>query len=400
MQEASIHIIAAIFWICIGIILYGYAIYPLLLWICYTLKNFTRKPLYAADTTLPSVTILIAAYNEAACIVDKIRNCYAIDYPHHLLKIWVVADGSTDETVELVARFSDVQLFYQSERKGKLAALQRVIGGITTDCIVFSDANAMLNKACLRAMAVVWKDPTVGAIAGEKRVINAHNKVSGESAYWRYESLIKKWEGSLYSVTGGAGELLAIRSNLFQPVDVQMISDDLLISWNIIAQGYRMEYVADAYSEETEATGFRAAIDRRVRVAAGSVQAMLHLCITGSGYKWNVIFWWELLSHRMLRTLIIPYCLIILLPFSYLLIDQSALYVLFLGMQVFSWLAAIVYWFLSANLHRQLWIILPAFFIWVHIAMIVGAIRLIRGRQTVIWNTYSRRNKPMWDENE
>jgi len=387
MHSDILNFITIFFWICIAIILYGYVVYPLLLWMIHTLQFNKRKLQNISDSALPSVTILIAAYDEAACITEKIKNCYAIDYPEHLLKIWVVADGSTDDTVEMVARFPRVQLFYEPERKGKIAAIQRVIAAITTDCIVFSDANAMLNKGCLRAMAVVWQDHSVGAIAGEKRVVNAQNEISGESAYWRYESLIKKWEGSIYSVTGGAGELFAIRKKLFQYVDAHMISDDLLISWKVIAQGYRMEYVADAYSEETDLIGFRAAFDRRVRVAAGSVQAMIHL-YKGGGYRWKLIFWWELISHRLLRTLIIPYCLIALLPLNFLILAQSDLYLYFFGMQIFSWLAAIVYWFFSATLQRHAWITLPAFFIWVHVAMVLGAMRLIRGKQSVIWKTY------------
>ncbi|MBU3743775.1 MAG: hypothetical protein FGM61_04400, partial [Sediminibacterium sp.] len=265
--------------------------------------------------------------------------------------------------------------------------------------IVFSDANAMLNSGCLRAMAVVWQDTSVGAIAGEKRVLNAQNEVSGESAYWRYESLIKKWEGSLYSVTGGAGEIFAIRKKLFQPIHEQMISDDLLISWKIIAQGYRMEYVADAYSEETALIDFRAAFDRRVRVAAGSVQAMMHVC-WGGGYTWSKIFWWELISHRLLRTLIIPYCLIALLPFNFLLIAQSKFYFFVWVAQLCCWAVAAGYWFFSATLQKRAWIALPAFFIWVHIGMVLGAIRLLQGRQSVIWKTYSRQKTRVTEENE
>ncbi|MEI8111828.1 MAG: glycosyltransferase family 2 protein [Chitinophagia bacterium] len=392
MNEASLHITAIIFWICFGIMLYGYAVYPLLLWILQNLKyNFLKSP-SPVDKTLPSVTILIAAYNESACIVDKIHNSYAIDYPQHLLHIWVVADGSTDETVELVKRFPGVQIFYEVERKGKLAALQRVMGAISTDCIVFSDANAMLNRECLRALAVVWQDQMVGAIAGEKRVANAQNSTSGESAYWRYESLIKKWEGRLYSVTGGAGELFAIRTNLFRPIDEQMISDDLLISWSIIAQGYKIAYVADAFSEETADTDFRSTIDRRVRVSSGSVQAMMHLF--KEGYQWSPIFWWELISHRLLRTLIIPYCLIFLFPLNYLLLSQSEIYLYFFFIQLFCWFAAIGYWFFSDAFQSYLWIKIPAFYIWVHIAMILGAWRLIRGKQSVLWKTYSRHKRP------
>jgi cellulose synthase/poly-beta-1,6-N-acetylglucosamine synthase-like glycosyltransferase len=183
-----------------------------------------------AEEKLPGITLLVAAYNEADCLAAKIQNALQIDYPKELLEIWIVTDGSTDNSPSIVRQFPRVQLFHQPERQGKIQAIQRVIGSVQTELVVFSDANALLNKGCLRAIATAFTDPLVGAVAGEKRVVDAQNAVTGESMYWMYESMVKKWEGGVYSVTGSAGEIFAIRKNLYQTVSANTLSDDLAIS--------------------------------------------------------------------------------------------------------------------------------------------------------------------------
>jgi len=285
-----------LFWIAIGIVVYTYAIYPCILWCWCLLAHKRKKSSEIALENLPRITLLVAAYNEADCLAAKIQNALQIDYPEALLEIWIVTDGSNDNSMLIVGQFPRVQLFHQPERKGKIQAIQRVIGSVQTELVVFSDANALLNRGCLRAIAMAFTDPLVGAVAGEKRVVDAQDAVTGESMYWMYESLVKKWEGGVYSVTGSAGEIFAIRKSLFREVPANTLSDDLAISWQIIAQGYRMEYAADAYSLELGLVNIRQSFTRRIRVAAGSVQAALRI-FSGNGYTWKPVFWWEVLQR-------------------------------------------------------------------------------------------------------
>jgi cellulose synthase/poly-beta-1,6-N-acetylglucosamine synthase-like glycosyltransferase len=378
-----------IFWTAIGIVMYTYAIYPCILW-CWCLMAGERKKNPAlAEEKLPGITLLVAAYNEADCLAAKIQNALEIDYPKELLEIWIVTDGSTDNSPSIVRQFPRVQLFHQQERQGKIQAIQRVIGFVETELVVFSDANALLNKGCLRAIAAAFTDPLVGAVAGEKRVVDAKNAVTGESMYWIYESMVKKWEGGVYSVTGSAGEIFAIRKKLYQTVPANTLSDDLAISWQIIAQGYRMEYAADAFSLELGLVNSRQSFTRRIRVAAGSVQAVLRI-FSGTGYAWKPVFWWEVISHRILRTLVVPYLILLIGCLNVWLVNEGVVYGVLLGIQLYGYLSTCFYWLRSFTGKQPAWISLPAFFILVHLAMIKGACFLWLGKQTVLWETYPR----------
>jgi cellulose synthase/poly-beta-1,6-N-acetylglucosamine synthase-like glycosyltransferase len=207
--------------------------------------------------------------------------------------------------------------------------------------------------------------------------------------YWIYESKVKKWEGGVYSVTGSAGEIFAIRKSLYQLVPANTLSDDLAISWQIIAQGYRMEYAADAYSLELGLDNIRQSFARRIRVAAGSVQAVLRI-FSGKGYVWKPVFWWEVISHRILRTLVVPYLILLIGCLNVILIGSGDVYWIFFAIQLYGYLATAVYWIRFSNGKVPFWISLPAFFILVHFAMIRGALSLWLGKQSVLWPTYAR----------
>lgn len=382
-------LIELLYWIAIGIVVYAYAIYPGLLWVLHCFAGQRNQLSESVNQPLPEITLLIAAYNEAECLEEKILNALALDYPRELLHIWVVTDGSTDTSPLMVTKFSGVQLYHEPERRGKIAAIQRVMQYVETELVVFSDANALLNKGCLRAMAAAFSDGSVGAVAGEKRVVDGEDALTGESMYWMYESKIKKWEGGLYSVTGPAGEIFAIRKDLYREVPPNTLSDDLAISWQIISQGYRMAYAADAISIEQGLPDFQQSFARRIRVAAGSVQAAGTIFL-GKGYNWKLVFWWEVISHRILRTLVVPYLIPIICCFNVVLINEGGIFTLLFAIQLYGYLATGVFWIRAASAKSPFWISLPAFFILVHATMIVGAWSLWIGKQTVLWETYPR----------
>lgn len=385
-----------IYWTAIGLVVYTYAIYPCLLWCWCVLARKRKKSPELGKEKLPGITLLVAAYNEADCLAAKIQNALQIDYPEELLEIWIVTDGSTDNSPLIVREFPRVQLFHQPERLGKIQAIQRVIGSVQTELVVFSDANALLNKGSLRAIVMAFTDPLVGAVAGEKRVVDAQDAVTGESMYWKYESMVKKWEGGVYSVTGSAGEIFAIRKSLYQAVPANTLSDDLAISWQIIAQGYRMEYAADAYSSELGLVNIRQSFTRRIRVAAGSVQAALRI-FSGKGYAWKPIFWWEVISHRILRTLVVPYLILLIGCLNLFLICNGVTYKILFAIQLYTYLATWFYWIKSSSQKQPVWISLPTFFILVHFAMIRGALSLWLGKQSVLWETYPRSMGKVFD---
>ena len=185
------NLLARLFWFFTGIITYTFLGYPVL---AALLARLIRRPVAKAPIT-PEVTVLIPAYNEAGFIASKIENCLALEYPADRLTIVVAADGSDDETAAITGSFAGVTVHTQLKRRGKAAAINRVMPFIKSDIVLFTDANAKLTPGSLRAMVANFADPAVGGVAGEKRVAGG-----GEGLYWRYESYLKHNDSEFGSV--------------------------------------------------------------------------------------------------------------------------------------------------------------------------------------------------------
>src|SRR5690554_4492081 len=135
------------FWTSLAIVFYTFVGYGMLLFLMVKVKAlFERKPLLQpAPSLFPSCSIIIAAYNEELCIRNKIINTISLNYPKQLVKIIVVADGSSDRTVEITKQFPEVTLLFRPERHGKIAAVNRAMSFVTSDVVIFTDANTYLN---------------------------------------------------------------------------------------------------------------------------------------------------------------------------------------------------------------------------------------------------------------
>jgi len=207
-----------IFWISFAVLAYTYVGYPLLLSI-FSLLRSTKKA--AGNPEFPDVTLLVMAYNEEEVIEEKIRNSFALDYPREQLKFMIITDGSTDNTPKIVSSFPEVKLLHQEKRLGKTGAINRAMQFVKTPFVVFCDANTSLNKDCMQQLIKHFNDPKIGGVAGEKRIKTLSNEMNGvgESWYWKYESFVKRSESDFNSLVGAAGELFAIRSALYTPVD-------------------------------------------------------------------------------------------------------------------------------------------------------------------------------------
>lgn len=229
MSEAT----AYIFLVSVIIIIYTYAGYPLLLSILVKVKYLLKRPEDAANEhVLQPVTLIVAAFNEEEIIEEKIQNTLSLDYPSHLLHFLFITDGSTDKTPSIVAGYPQITLMHQEQRRGKLSAMNRAMQFVETPYVIFSDANGMLNSGAVKKLMSHYTDPKAGGVAGEKkiRLHAAETVATGEGAYWRYESAIKKLDSRLYTVVGAAGELFSIRTHLYKPLPENIIIEDFVQS--------------------------------------------------------------------------------------------------------------------------------------------------------------------------
>jgi len=151
--------IKILFWSFLFIVFYTYLGYGILLWLINRAAFFFRKgkmPGLAAFE--PSVALVIAAFNEEDCIEEKIKNTLSLDYPEHKLAIYFITDGSTDNGPLIIGRYPRITLLHQPERYGKAAAMNRAMQFIKEPYVIFSDANTVLNKDCIKEILKFYAD--------------------------------------------------------------------------------------------------------------------------------------------------------------------------------------------------------------------------------------------------
>ncbi|WP_221412594.1 glycosyltransferase family 2 protein, partial [Fulvivirga lutimaris] len=271
------------------------------------------------EDQLHALTLVIPCYNEEDYIEEKIKNCLQLDYPTNKLTILFVTDGSDDNTNEIIKKHSEVELSYSPERRGKNAAVNRVIKTIKTPIVVFCDANTMLNKAALYNIARHYQDPKVGGVAGEKRVESTDESAAGtEGAYWKYESKLKAWDSELNTVVGAAGELFSIRTDLYEEVPKNVIIEDFRLSMNIAKNGLKVVYEPEAYAVETASASIEEEYKRKVRISAGGLREVAYFMPLLNFFKYGMLSF-QYISHRMFRWTFAPLSLIVVLVTNFLL---------------------------------------------------------------------------------
>ena len=380
------------FWACLLLVLYTYLGYGLLLYGLVQIKK-PRPVRYHSEASLPAVTLIIAAYNEADFIAEKIQNSLNLRYPKGQLSIWIVTDGSDDATPQIAEHIDGVEHFFQPERQGKIAAVNRVMPLVTTPVVVFTDANTLLNEDAVVHLVRHFADETVGAVAGEKRVVSPNQDAAsgaGEGFYWRYESALKRWDAQLYSVVGAAGELFAVRTDLFHEVPADTIIEDFYLTLSIAKSGYRVAYEPDAYAVEGPSASVGEELKRKVRIAAGGIQAIVRLRGLLNPFRHGVLTF-QYVSHRVLRWTITPFALLGLLISNAVLAWEPLIFfrLFFLGQTLFYTLA-IIGWFLAAQRIKAKVFFVPYYFCVMNYAVFAGIIRYLKGSQSVVWERAAR----------
>ena len=385
-----------VFWISCGIICYNYAGYAVLAWL-YTRLAGKYKTLPAPADYLPSISFIVAAYNEAGIIADKITNSLELDYPADSIEYIFVTDGSTDDTPAVVSRYPSIRLLHQAPRAGKSAAVNRTVAHARNEILIFSDANTMLNKEAIRNIARHYFDPKTGGVAGEKKVLSPSTGTGpadggdGEGVYWKYESRLKQIDSDFYSVVGAAGELFSLRRTLYEPLPSNAVLDDFVLSLRVAGKGFRILYEPGAYAMELPSFSIKEEQKRKVRIAAGGFQSI--------GMLTSILAFWRhprlsylYFSHRVLRWTLSPLCLGLAFLSSIILALQPAASPIIIAAAIAQ---TLFYGLASAHrlpLPRRLKKIgkIPYYFTFMNVSVILGFIRFCKGSQSAVWEKARR----------
>jgi hypothetical protein len=215
----------------------------------------------------PALSIVVAAYREAAVIGAKLDELAAAGYPGELEVVVVADDPPTAEA----ARRPGVRVLSSGERLGKAAAVNRGVAAAGHEIVVLTDANATLAAGALEAAARHFADESVGAVAGEKRV---DDPAGAQGFYWTFESWLKRCESATGQTVGVVGEMLAFRRSAFTPLPADTAVDDAWLALDVLEKGLRVVYEPDAYSIETSSPSFTEEWERRTRIVAGNLDML------------------------------------------------------------------------------------------------------------------------------
>ncbi len=372
-----------IFFASAALIAFIYLGYPALVFVMSRLFGW---PLRQAEIT-PSVSIIIAAYNEEKDIATKIENSLCLDYPREKLEIIVASDCSTDRTDEIVRSYAHrgVILHRQRVRYGKTMAQHRAVQVSTGDVLVFSDATTMYEHDVLRMIVRNFADSKVGCVSGQLVYVDRATTAVGKGcrSYWGYEKFLKKCESRLGSLIGVSGCLYAVRRSSHARLAKDMI-DDFVIATEIHLQGLRTVYEPEAVSLEDTNQRAKDEMRMRVRVIEQTMSALNRYSEVLNPYK-HGIFAWQMLCHKVLRYTV-PAWLIIAFLSSAFLVRASDLYAIVFLAQVLFYGAAIIGHFGERMQFRLGLLAIPYYFALVNVASLMAFLKFMRGEQHVVWD--------------
>jgi cellulose synthase/poly-beta-1,6-N-acetylglucosamine synthase-like glycosyltransferase len=375
--------LTTLFWILSGAIVYTYFGYPLVLHFAAKVykKEIKKKDIY------PSVSLIIAAYNEEKSIEDKIKNSLDLDYPQEKLEIIVASDCSTDKTNEIVKQFSsyNVKLSVSKERRGKTAGRNMVVPVAKGEIIILSDATGIYERDVIKKLVRNFYDDRVGCVGGILKYVNHTNSMvgSGEGLYWRYEMSLRRKESLLGNLTSVSGSIYAFRKNLFMNIP-EDLADDLVVPLTIKKLGYYTILEPEAICAEETTKNEKEESNKRARIANRNIMGLLYMKELLNFFKYR-LFSLELFSHKVMR-LLMPLFLISFFIINFTILNISFFYTFFAFMQVIFYVIAFIgYIFQKKFKKRSRIFYVPLFFCVSNLAIFLGIIKFLAGHRKAVW---------------
>lgn len=381
--------------IAVAVPAYTLAGYPLALRIVSRLRTPRHEAPPAPDApgVLPSVTVVLPAYNEERQIGAAVEALLALDYPRDRLQILVVSDGSTDRTEAIVAGYADrgVELLPIEERGGKTRAENLAAPLIRGEIVVNTDASIRLHPGSVRALVRHFPDPSVGVASGRDVSVGdleAQANV-GETGYVNAEMALRSLETRVHGIVGASGSLYAIRRELHLIPVPEGLSRDFSAALTAQRHGFRSVSVDDALCVVPRTSSLRREYRRKVRTITRGMQTLRHNRDLLDPARHGV-FAWMLFSHKLCRWLI-PWSLVAGGAGLALHALSGARWAA--GLLVVAAVALAltgVAWLWPEERPLPRWVSIPAFATLSNLAVLRATLNALAGRRQAIWEPTRR----------
>lgn len=370
-----------LFWISVVFIAYTYLLYPLLIVTLSRLRGRSVDP-GGDPAALPSITMIIVAFNEEDRIEEKLANCRELDYPPELLEVCVVSDGSTDGTADILRTHSDIVFIDDPENRGKPHQLGRAMARSESEILVYSDTRQMYDTEALRMLVRNFMDASVGCVSGELVFRTPEDPTGGSiGLYWTYEKILREAESRVDSTLGVTGAIYAIRRRLASPPPDDTILDDIEIPLGAFRAGYRVIFEPRARAFDTPSSEIDAEFRRKTRTLAGNYQLFAR-------NAWLLVPWRnrifiQAVSHKFFR-LLVPWALLVVLITSSRLAGAGFAFIFWA--QVIGYALGIAA-LRSGALRKNRLVNFISVFLTLNAAAVAGLFRYLTGTADVRWKS-------------
>ncbi|WP_220719047.1 glycosyltransferase family 2 protein [Agarivorans litoreus] len=336
-----------LFWLAVGLIGYSYAAYPVVLLMISGIKQAVRDTRYLwrrrerrslEAKQWPSVSIIIAAYNEESCLQQRVDNLLQLSYPKDKLTIHIGSDGSTDSSAEILqaVEASNFKAHIFEQNRGKINVLNDLVELAEDPILVMSDANTHFEVDAIENLVRHFDSDDIGAVCGELHLVDSESADNKDGIYWRYEQMLKFHESRLGALLGANGAIYAIAKPLYQALPANTIVDDFMIVMNVSKAGKKVLYEPNAVAFEEVAPSLQDEEKRRIRIGTGNYQAFTR-CLWALNPLQGARFF-AYLSHKVLRWFT-PHLMLIALACNLMLVAKP-LYASLLAVQLAGYLVA------------------------------------------------------------
>lgn len=318
---------------------YGYVGYPALLFVVTRWVSRHGEIPQSTDNG-PSVSILVAAYNEEDYISTKLDSLLSQSYPEEKFDVWVLSDGSSDKTGDIVRSYDNPRIkLLDLPRGGKATALNAGVKASEHEVVVFSDAdNEWTEDTLMRLMAPFTLD-RVGAVSGHLSIRkNSTHLGMGDRLYRQYEAFIRNCETKLGNAVSADGGIFAIRRDLFDEIP-QDVTDDFYISTGAIVKGSSLVYQGSAIAYDDGVDKAKNQMRRRIRVTVRGMTSLWRRKQLFNPLQYG-IYSLCLLSHKFIRRFV-PFFALLLLPVNAMLLGQGTLFDVLFALQMMFYIGAI-----------------------------------------------------------
>lgn len=375
-----------IFWASLGTLAYVYFGHLIVLEVMARLR---QQSVLKAEI-VPSVSIIICAYNEERCIERKITNCIELEYPREKIEIIVVSDGSRDGTNAILekvkANHSFVKTHYMPERSGKTACQNVAVQMAGNEVLFLTDATTMHPRSALRLLVRSFHDPSVGCITGKPVFRLDESLISaGQKKRDRYEYYLRGKLGQVKTLFGAQDCIYAIPRHLYPPIRPDLDSG-FVGPLKVLEKGYRTVYEPEAIAlVDRRPPNMKDEFIRRSRIMLRGMRGLIHMRHLMNPFKHGFLAV-SLISSRLLRWLT-PVWLVILLVSNVFLLNNLFYLCAFL-LQVGFYLAAFLAFLLEQRGYRlNVAFSVPLYICTLAAAAADGLRRLLVGETGQMWQT-------------